>query len=321
MNVLPTDGSRIRSSSGRASRTAELMAVQRGLESVRPPRARLFADPLARSFVSLPWRATLAGCHLGAVRAAVEAAYDFAGGPGPRASAVARTKLIDDLVDEIAPRVEQVVLLGAGFDTRPYRLPGFAVKRVFEVDQPYTQAAKRGGLARAKAGTGHVVFVPVDFEADDLSIALTDAGYAIDRPALFVWEGVTQYLSADAVDNTLAVVHELAGAEGRLVFTYVDQAVIDSQVQGSPELSVVEFPEASKWLQGVNKRGEPWIFGVPPARTSDFLSLRGFELIEDVSTADAGARYFKALGRREQGSGLYRVAVARIGPNRSTAAP
>ena len=78
--------------------------------------------PARPSFLPPSWRVALTASRLGAVRAAIEATYDLVGGPGPRASAIARTKLIDDLVEEIAPTVEQVVLLGAGYDTRPYRL-------------------------------------------------------------------------------------------------------------------------------------------------------------------------------------------------------
>lgn len=285
-----------------ASRTAALMAVQRGLESARPSRKRLFNDPLAPSFLGLPWRIALTASRLAAVRTAVETAYDFAAGPGPRASAIARTKLIDDTVEQLAPTVSQVVVLGAGYDTRPYRLACLAGRRVFEVDRPGTQAAKRAVLKHAGIGSSHVVFVPVDFEIDDLAGALTHAGYALDRPTLFLWEGVTQYLSAEAVDDTLAVVHSVGGAGSHLLFTYVDRAVLDQDT--------AEFPEAAKWLRGVGKRGEPWIFGFDPSNLSGFLAERGFHLVDDLSTAEASVRYFAPLGRRERGSGLYRIATA-----------
>ena len=77
------------------------MAVQRGLESARPPRTRLFEDPLAGSFVSLPWRIALRAARFPPVRQTIEAGYDLVGGPGPRASAIARTKPIDDLVEHL----------------------------------------------------------------------------------------------------------------------------------------------------------------------------------------------------------------------------
>lgn len=106
----------------RASRTAQLMAVQRGLESARPARTRLFQDPLAGRFVSPPWRVALQGARFVLVGRAIEAVYDLVGGPGPRASAVARTKLIDDLISEASPSIDQLVILGAGYDTRAHRL-------------------------------------------------------------------------------------------------------------------------------------------------------------------------------------------------------
>ena len=294
-----------RSRRGRASRTAALMAVQRGLESARSPRERLFVDPFARSFLPPAWRAALSASRWGAVRAGVEAAYDFAGGPGPRASAIARTRLIDDLVKEFAPTVAQVVLLGAGFDARPYRLRCLARPQVFEVDQVGTQGAKRAALTRAGVSDAGVVFVGVDFEVDDLAEALAQAGYATDKPALFVWEGVTQYLSAMAVDQTLAVIGKIAQAGGRLIFTYVDEEALRAPAK---------FPGAAKWLRGVEKRGEPWIFGLSPTEVPEWLAARGFTLTGDLSTADAGSRYFPPMGRPERGSGLYRIATAVIGP-------
>lgn len=286
------------------SRTAELMAVQRGLESVRPADTRLFEDALAGSFVSLPWRTALRAARFPPVRQIIEAAYDFVGGPGPRASAIARTKLIDDLVERLVPSVRQVVILGAGYDTRPCRLAGLSTVAVFEVDLPSTQAVKRSVLRRTRTATTSAVFVPVDFETDDLAESLLDAGYSPERPALFLWEGVTQYLTGDAVDATLSVIRHLATGGSFLLFTYVDQAVLRGGLQ--------TFPEADRWLRGVDKRGEPWIFGISPSDAPDFLAERGFRLVDDLSTTQAGARYFEPRRRRDRGSGLYHVVTATL---------
>ena len=278
------------------------MAVQRGLESARPSRTRLFEDPLAGSFVSLPWRIALGAARFRSVRQTIEAGYDLVGGPGPRASAIARTKLIDDLVEHLVPSADQVVILGAGYDTRPYRLISLSTVAVFEVDHPGTQAVKRFVLRRTGTATTSVAFVPLDFETDDLAEALLDAGFSPDRPALFLWEGVTQYLSGDAVDATLSVIRHLAADGSILVFTYVDRAVIPGELK--------TFPEAGRWLRGVEKHGEPWIFGITPAEAPAFLAERGFQLIDDVSTMQAAARYFDPIGRRDHGSGLYHVVTA-----------
>jgi len=295
----------------RTSRTAALMAVQRGLESTRPASQRLFEDALARHFLAIPWRLALGASRFGPARTCVEAAYDLVGGPGPRASAIARTKLIDDTVATFAQSVDQVVILGAGFDTRPYRLNCLSGHPVFEVDQPETQAAKAAALRQAGIESETVTFVPVNFEIDDLGRALLDAGYTPGHRTLFLWEGVTQYLTADAVDITLSSIHGIARTGSYVVFTYVDSAVL---TEGPSQ-----FPEADKWLRGVNKRGEPWIFGLKPADLAAFLSERGLRLVEDLTTAEAGVRYFDPLGRRDRGSGLYHVATASLIPREAVA--
>src|SRR5262245_19392848 len=126
---------------GHASRTAEQNALFHALESLRPARERLFDDPFARTFLTSPL-AFVAG--LGSVPGLrwlppwiIDTRW-----PGVRSSVVARTRLIDDLISDcVAERVEQFVVLGAGFDSRAYRLPALRKLTVFEVDHPDTQAA------------------------------------------------------------------------------------------------------------------------------------------------------------------------------------
>lgn len=289
--------------SRRPSKTAELMAVQRGLESCRRPAERLFADPYAKSFVSPAWRIALFASQLTVLRRVIEAAYDHVAGPGPRASAIARTRLIDDLLVELLPSVDQVVILGAGYDTRPYRLACLLGRRVFEVDHPSTQEAKRSVMGRAgENGRPGITYVPVDFEADDLVDSLSEAGFSADLPSFFLWEGVTQYLSEDAIDATFAALQRCTKAKDTLLFTYVNRAVVSGEL--------AEFPEAARWLRGVNKRGEPWLFGIAPKEASEFLKDRGFELLGDLSTNQAGERYFLPVGRGDKGSRFYHVALA-----------
>ena len=281
------------------------MAVQRGLESARPAQTRLFQDPLAGWFVSPAWRVALRGARFVVVRRAIEAIYDLVGGPGPRASAIARTKLIDDIIGEAAPSIDQLVILGAGYDTRAHRLDCLSDRAVYEIDHPNTQAAKRAVLARAKPPKATPPsYVAVDFERDDLAAALIASGYQPAQRSMFLWEGVTQYLSSEAVDKTLSAIHQ-AGRQGdTLVFTYVDDAV----VRGEHD----RFPEAARWLHGTAKRGEPWIFGLTTAHLRDYLRRRGFCLVSNLSTREAGERYFTPPRRPDRGSDLYHVATATI---------
>jgi O-methyltransferase involved in polyketide biosynthesis len=121
---------------------------------------------------------------------------------------------------------------------------------------------------------------------------------------MFLWEGVTQYLSSEAVDKTLLGIHQAARQGDTLMFTYVDDAVVTGEDD--------RFPEAARWLHGTAKRGEPWIFGVSPAGLRDYLRTRGFSLVSDLSSRQAGERYFIPLRRRDRGSDLYHVATATI---------
>jgi methyltransferase (TIGR00027 family) len=289
----------------RPSRTAQLMAVQRGLESARPAQTRLFQDSLAARFVSPAWRFALRGARLVAVRRAIEAIYDHVGGPGPRASAIARTKLIDDLITEAAASIDQLVILGAGYDTRAHRLDCLSDRAVYEIDHPNTQADKRAVLSRTTPPAATVpTYVGVDFEHDDLTAALIASGYQPGQRSMFLWEGVTQYLSSEAVDKTLSAIHQAARLGDTLIFTYVDDAVLRGEHD--------RFPEAARWLRGTANRGEPWISGLSPTGLRDYLRTRGFDLVSDLSTRQAGERYFTPPRGPDQGSELYHVATATI---------
>jgi methyltransferase (TIGR00027 family) len=285
----------------RASFTAETVALMRALETHRGAGRRLFVDPYAEPFTRGRLRFLARWSRLPVVGSAAAWIYDRVAGPGPRPSAVARTRFIDDTVTDRAASAEQLVLLGAGFDTRAHRLPAVHHLTVFEVDHPATQARKTAIVAGEGLDTRGVVYVAVDFEHDDLGDALRRAGFDPTRPTVFVWEGVTNYLTDDAVDATLATVRTLAAPGSALVFTYVHAGVLD----GSET-----FPEAAKWLHNVQQAGEPWTFGLRPTQLGEFLDRRGFALVTDVSTRDADGGRFAALGRRDTGSELYHVAVA-----------
>src|SRR5271156_2784398 len=117
-----------------SSRTAEHMAFFRALESQRPPRQRLFSDPYAACFLSRPFRRALRLASLPVLSRAVPWLADMIV-PGARSSGIARTRWIDDaLVAALAKGIRQVVILGAGFDCRAFRIPELRAARIFEVD-------------------------------------------------------------------------------------------------------------------------------------------------------------------------------------------
>jgi methyltransferase (TIGR00027 family) len=215
-----------------------------------------------------------------------------------------RTRLIDDLVRQaIRGGACQALLLGAGFDSRPYRLDELRDVSLFEVDHPSTQKAKRQRLqARLGRLPANVHFVPVDFEKDDLETALLHAGFDTHVAAVAVWEGVVSYLTPAAVDQSFRMLARILAQGSQLIFSYVHKGALDGSAT---------FREARRWKSSVRSSGEPFIFGFDPAGLADYLRPRGFALVSDVSTAEAAKSYCEAIQRREPGSELYRIAAAR----------
>jgi methyltransferase (TIGR00027 family) len=203
----------------RPSRTAEYNALFRALESAKPPHDRVLADPLAARLLSQPLRAVAKASRFAGISAIVSGYIDRRQ-PGVRASVVARTCLIDGLVAAaLRDGIEQIVILGAGFDTRAYRIAGIDRARVFEVDHPNTSGAKRERLRGAfGALPGHVTIVEFTFGCSSLQDALEQAGFEPDSRTLFIWEGVTNYLTEEAVNATLAFIGR-SPVGSRAVFT------------------------------------------------------------------------------------------------------
>lgn len=289
---------------GEPSRTAEYMALFRAVETARPGR-RLCVDPWAVRFLGAPLRAVALLARVPGPAAVVRRLIDRRA-PGPRVSAIVRTRLIDEaLRDALAAGACQLVLLGAGYDSRALRIAGIERATVFEVDHPTTQAVKRRRLRRALgASPAPITFVAVDFACEDFGEALLAAGYDTAVPTVCIWEGVTNYLGAELVEATLGWLAAHAGPGSRLVFTYVDRGVLDGSIR---------FPGADPWLEAVRRAGEPFTFGLVPAAVPSFLAERGWRLLDDTSTAEALSR-FTPVPRESPPPAFYRVALAALSP-------
>jgi methyltransferase (TIGR00027 family) len=289
---------------GHASRTAEQNALFRALESTLPERDRLFDDPLAHSFLTWPLTAVLWLARVPRLGGVVPWYIDRRW-PGVRSSVVARTSLIDDVVMTARrEQVNQLVILGAGFDSRPYRLAALRDIAVFEVDHPDTQEAKRRVLRRAlqEQPTG-VRFVPCDFKKDDLGAVMAAAGYQASTRAFILWEGVTNYLTEEAVDATLRWCAGQA-PDSILLFTYVHRDVLTR-----PET----FLGADRLFASLEKAGERLSWGIRSEELPVFLAQRGLHLESDVGAADYRERYFGAAATKMRGHEFYHVAIARVG--------
>jgi methyltransferase (TIGR00027 family) len=287
----------------KASRTAEYMALFRAIELTLPPGRRLFEDRFAAAFLSPTLRLVASLSRFRLAGAFVRAYIDHQW-PGARTSAVARTKFIDDAVEAaLSLGIVQVVILGAGFDARAYRIPGIERAAVFEVDHPFTSAKKRRVVEEALGSLPHHVrYVPLDFNSDSLSMMMSSTDYDPSLRTLFIWEGVTNYLTEAAVDGTLRWC-ATAAVGSTVLFTFIDR-----QVLVSPET----FEGAAKVFATLSAVEERWTFGLDPSRLSTYLDARGFMLDKDVGASDYRAICFGASANCMQGYEFYRIAIAHI---------
>jgi len=286
---------------GQPSRTAVQNALFRALEARRPASDRVADDAMAIRFLTPGFRLLAGLARVPAARRLIEEFIDHRW-PCVRGGVVARTRLIDDKVAAELPRVRQVVILGAGFDSRAYRLPPMNGVTVFEVDHPVTQAAKRRVVRRfAGEDAGRVRFVPVVFGTDDLAGKLAGSGFDPGAVTLVLWEGVTNYLDPAAVDATFGFLAAAVGPGSPVVFTYVDRGIIDGTAR---------FEGAETTLRAVRRVGEPFTFGLEPAEVSRYLAERGFGLEWDTAVSGAAARLYPA-GACPSVPAYYHVVAAR----------
>jgi methyltransferase (TIGR00027 family) len=249
-----------------SSTTAEGMALVRAIEAQRPEGVRICYDPIARSLVN-PISVFLSKLVIDS------GIYERIGPPGTIAFITARERYIDDFLKAcLSEGLDQVVILGAGFDTRAYRSPGIEKARVFEIDHPATQAVKLKRLKKViDPLPDYVTFVPVDFNTQTLGERLLASGYNERGKTLFIWQGVTMYLTPEGVDSTLAFIANHSGLGSAVIFDYFySETLRDMKMKTARRITRVI--------------GERLIFGIDEGQIEPFLAQRGFR---DVRNADA----------------------------------
>jgi methyltransferase (TIGR00027 family) len=259
-----------------------LAAVEQNEEAGR----RLVQDDLAASFLPCGLRAFVATTRLSLVRRLVVGASERSG-PGLWANVACRKRYIDEKLAEALSELDAVVILGAGLDTRGYRLAHRSDIPVFEVDLPVNIARKKAVVRRALGGPPPSVhLVPVDFEVDDLAVKLAQAGHRGDFRTFFIWEGVTQYLTADAVRATFEYLRH-AATDSRLVFTYVRKDFIDG----------VNLYGAGSLYRRFREKRQVWKFGLSPDEVAAFLAEYGWRLTEQAGPDYLVQHYIGPAGR------------------------
>ena len=221
--------------------------------------------------------------------------------PGMWSGFMCRKRYIDDKAAEsVGVQTEAVVNLGAGFDTRTYRLPALSGVSVWEADHSVNINAKRARLRKVfEEVPSHVTLVPIDFDHEVLGDVLASYGYSGNVRTFFIWEAVTQYLPEASVRATFDFFAK-ASAGSRLVFTYVPKDFIDGKALYGHDYT----------YKHMVIKGKSWLFGMDPNEVADFLGIYGWRALEHLGYEELAERYVKPTGRQLLSTPLERIVYA-----------
>jgi methyltransferase (TIGR00027 family) len=220
--------------------------------------------------------------------------------PGIWGGLMCRKRYIDEKLIESIDHIDAVVDLGAGFDTRAYRLPALANMPVWEVDQPENIGPKQARLRKLLGEVPtHVKLVPIDFDREELEAVLATYGYSAEMRTFFILEAVTQYLTETAIRTTFDFLARAARGS-RLAFTYVRKDFLDGQIMYGQEHLYKQYV----------LRDKVWIFGMHPEGVVNFLELYGWRVIEHLGYEELAERYVKPTGRELASTPIERMVYA-----------
>ncbi|UCD95580.1 MAG: class I SAM-dependent methyltransferase [Candidatus Zixiibacteriota bacterium] len=203
--------------------------------------------------------------------------------PSIRKGIVLRAKYMDEYaVQCIKGGAEQVVILGAGYDSRYLRLEEFRRAKIYELDLHSTQVIKKA-LTRRLLGRlpANVTYVPIDFSKDSIDRNLIQAGFQRHRKSLFIWEGVTLFLNQSIIAETLGRLAEL-GEDNMIVFDFIPPELIDDETDYKGNRALLDMCASIK---------EPLTFGSRPAQMEQVLKGSGFDKVRIISLPEAHRMY------------------------------
>ena len=282
--------------------TAQGVAKQRLIETLAKSDKRVITDPYADRFVMGAGFIKLMGHKFSAW-------FGKKLAPGLHEHLIARTRFIDDLIEKAANSgAEQYVILGAGYDLRAHRLDLPSSLRIFEVDQAEVQARKRSKLPENITNAANVTYVTVDFTHQSLAEQLAAAGFDKSKPTIFTLEGVSQYITKEAVSSTIEELATLIQTTSATFFiSYVDELL-----NKDPEACFgTGYPNAARRAETIKilsaKVGEPWISFYTAEEIASLLSRNGFSVTENVTVEDLNSLYFTPVSRTLRENQIFKL--------------
>jgi len=252
----------------------------RAIESQKPEAERICDDPYARPLTTGLMNSFIFALSKWMINSGIYGRM----APGAAEFVVARERYIDDFLKAcLGKGLDQVVILGAGFDTRAYRIAGIEKTQVFEIDHPATQAVKIEKLKQViNPLPSYVTFLPVDFDTQSLDERLFANGYNEQGKTLFIWQGVTYFLTSQGVDNTLAFIAKHSGTGSTVIFDYFYNEMLHDTNNGYGKL----MRRASRLSD------EEYMFGINQGQIESFLTQHGFHDVRNVTLQELKPLYF-----------------------------
>ena len=272
--------------------TAQGVAKQRYIETLAKSEVRLINDPYSKNFVIGSGIMKLMGHKLNSWLTQKIA-------PGFHEHLISRTRFVDELVEKCSrDGIEQYVILGAGYDSRAHRLDLSSSIKIFEVDQKDVQDRKLSKLPIEVPNFENVTYVSVDFSNQSLAEQLLNAGFDQSKSTVFTLEGVSQYVSKDALISTIKEVQILSkDSESIFFLSYVNELLSKNpeacfgKGYRNPEKKAALIQSLSE------KAGEPWISLYSDEEIENLLALNGFSVEENLTFAELNSLFFAPLGR------------------------
>lgn len=200
---------------------------------------------------------------------------------------IARTKYIDSVFKQaIEKGFEQIVIFGAGFDSRAIRLLDLNTEiKVFEIDTSFTLDAKSKQLYKRKiVKPENNIYIRIDFNKEGLFPKLLDNNFNINKKTLTILEGITMYLSQNAVEETFKLIFNYSATDSLIVFDYVYASVLRKEGRYYGESAI---------YSRVKKDCEEWTFGIDEGEIENYLKKYNFTLIEHLDSSIIENKYFK----------------------------
>jgi methyltransferase (TIGR00027 family) len=272
--------------------TAQGVAKQRLIETIAGADKRVINDPFADSFVIGSGFIKLMGHKLN-----VWLSKKLA--PGFHEHLISRTKFIDELIEKSAVNgIEQYVILGAGYDSRAHRLELPSSLKIFEVDQPEVSDNKLAKLPKELPNSENVTYVNIDFSYQSLTTQLIDAGFDQKQSTIFTLEGVSQYITKEAVSSTIKELASLTKDANSIFFmSYVDE-LLDKNPEACFGKGYTSPEKKANLIKSLSaKVGEPWVSFYSYEEIESLLSQNGYSVEENLTLEDLNSLYFGPFGR------------------------